>query len=443
MTNIEPLSFTDKPWQAIKPVNPPGGSIPSMICHEERRYLQWLAQERYTGAGVIVDCGPLLGGSTAALAEGLRRNPHVADAEKAGKIRSYDLFEYYPYMKGLFKGEPEPAPKESLVPRFLANTEQWRPLIQLHPGDVRQFAWTGEPIELLFIDLAKSWTLQAHLLREFFPALIPGVSVIVQQDYFFHGCPWILVVMECLADYVTPVHGLDQSTLGFVLDRAIPGDLLRVDYERELSATDKRRLIEQAVQRFAGAHRLVVMTAQATLEFELGDVDAAVDTLGAVRQSAIYDPTVAPHLLRAAQFFAARLPREHAARRLVDPLLADVSLEVALRSSAMTPQASRAMSSIRRATAAGRPLYLWGAGAAGQQALKMLQSHHVPVGGFVDRDPGKHGTTVNGLTVHSPSCLDRSAELHPFVAACGTFATEIAAALDAQGWTPNTDYAVW
>lgn len=441
--NAEPLSFPEKPWQAIEAVTLPGGAIPSMISFDERRYLQWLSQERYTGAGAIVDCGPLLGGSTVALAEGLRRNPRVPDTLKADRICSYDLFEYYRYMTGLFAGELEPAARESLLPRFLANTEPWRPMIRAHPGDVQRFAWSGEPIELLFIDLAKSWTLQAHLLREFFPALIPGVSIIVQQDYFFQGCPWIHVVMECLSDYVTPVHGTDGSTLGFVLDRAIPDKLLHIDYERELSAPDKGRLIERAAQRFTGARRLVVMTAQATLLLKLGDIDAAVDVLHAVRQSASYQATVVAEVVRVAQLATKQLPHEHAARRFFDELLGEASLESALANRALTSRVLRAMSSLRWATSAGRPLYLWGAGAAGQNALQVLQRHDVPVTGFVDRDPRKHGTTVSGVTVHSPSCLDRADALHPFVVASGTFASEIAAALDAEGWKRDADYAVW
>ena len=37
--------------------------------------------------------------------------------------------------------------------------------------------------EVLFIDLAKDWSINDHVARLFFPSLIPGQSVVIQQDY--------------------------------------------------------------------------------------------------------------------------------------------------------------------------------------------------------------------------------------------------------------------
>src|SRR5690606_14000300 len=154
-------------------VNP----IPSMITEDEALYLHWLARCRYRGLGAIVDGGPLLGGSTVAFAEGLRRNPQVDDPR--GRIHSYDLVEYTPFMTRIFKGRKAPAPGASLLAEFQRNVRPWQTSIAVYPGDIRERRWTGGPIEILFIDLAKTWDIQRHLLREFFPHLIPGVSVVV------------------------------------------------------------------------------------------------------------------------------------------------------------------------------------------------------------------------------------------------------------------------
>jgi hypothetical protein len=595
------LLHTDKPWQAFVAEPHASNHIRSMITPDERCYLQWLVEERYTGAGAIVDAGPLLGGSTVAMAEGLRRNVRVPEPGKIGCIHSYDLFEYYPYMRGLFAGEPAKTPGDDLLPLFMAHTEPWRPFIQVYPGDVQRFAWNGGPIEILFIDLAKSWTLQAHLLREFFPHLIPGVSIVVQQDYFFNGCPWIHVVMEQLADYLTPVHLPDGPTLGFTFDKAIPADLLAIDYEHELSASDKRRLMERAVNRFAGAKRLVAMTAQATSLLSLDDVDGAVGLVEAVRRSLDFDPYVGAEFAQIARRVAGRLPGTSPesgvqflrdllletspetalaiggagahtndlaqtlsaaavqaalrgpsiqaypsaleARRLLDgqqidfavidalpehpwavadllallPVLApgawvvlrdvsvlwesdsprrgygshylfetwpgekrrdspfgrvgairlprDLSTMSSLVADALrrpwedvpprevcaavpigprvTPTMSYSVHLIREAASTGRPIYLWGAGLGGQNALDLLQRHDVPVKGFVDRDPAKHGTIVSSLQVHPPSALDSHARPRPYLAVSGKFATDIAAGLQAGGWERDADYVVW
>jgi hypothetical protein len=575
--------LADKPWQAHVAEPYASNHIRSMITPDERRYLQWLIEERYTGAGAIVDAGPLLGGSTVSLAEGLRRNSRVSDAEKTGRIHSYDLFQYFPYMKDLFAGEPAKATYDDLQPLFMANTEPWRSFIQVYPGDVKQFTWTGGPIEILFIDLAKSWTLQDHLLREFFPHLIPGVSIVIQQDYFFHGCPWIHIVMEQLADYVTPVHLPDGPTLAFTFDKAIPPELLNQDHERALSPQDKRRLMEGSVRRFTGSKRLTAMTAQAKCLLALDDVDAAVEVLESVRRSPEYDVYADCEFVQITRTTAGRVSEksseDHArflrdllieshtdeaiaiganregeatvqlfasgleARRVLDgqrrgfaiidgqpehpcpaadllallPVLTpgawialrdvsvlwdgdaprqgyganylfdtwpgekrrsgplgrvgairlplDLSTVPALVAAAlqrpwetlpppevcaavpigprMTGPTSQAVQLIREAASTGRPIYLWGAGQGGRNALQLLQRHDVSVTGFVDRDRAKHGTVVDSLPVVSPSALDLSGAARPYLGVSGSFAPEIAAALRADGWKHDVDYAVW
>jgi hypothetical protein len=594
------VALTDQPWWTLVTEPDASNHIRSMITPDERRYLQWLTEERYTGAGAIVDAGPLLGGSTASMAEGLRRNSRVPESRKAGGIHSYDLFQYSPYMSGLFADGSGMTTGDDLLPLFMANTERWRSFIQVYPGDVQQFTWNGGPIEILFIDLAKSWALQSHLLRQFFPHLIPGVSVVVQQDYFFHGCPWIHIVMEQLADYLTPVHLPDGPTLGFTFDKAIPAKLLHVDYERDLAPRDKDLLIQRAANRFTGSKRLVAMTAQATNLVTQDDAEGAADLLQSIHCSSDFDDDVATEFDQVARLVAGRVSREsseigvrflrdllidahtdatlaidvtgelvqkleesfsgtvHAAtrrprfhvhasaleaRRLLDgqrigfaiidgspthpwpvadllallPVLApgawialrdisvlwdadsprpgygssylfeawpgekrrsgalgrvgairlplDLATVPALVANAlqrpwealppvdvcaaasirprMTGPTSHAVHLIREAASTGRPVYLWGAGQAGRNALQLLQRHDVSVAGFVDRDPAKHGTTVDSVPVHPPNALESRGAVRPYLGVSGKFATEIAADLRADGWERDADYAVW
>jgi hypothetical protein len=95
------------PWRDLGITGRDVNAIPSMIAPDEALYLYWLARCQYKGQGEIVDGGPLLGGSTSAMAEGLRLNPAVTN--KTARIHSYDLFEYAsPFMKRLFKRGPVP-----------------------------------------------------------------------------------------------------------------------------------------------------------------------------------------------------------------------------------------------------------------------------------------------------------------------------------------------
>ena len=65
-------------------------SVKTMLSAQELELLYTLARDQYTGRGEIVDGGAFLGGSTLALANGLRDNRRVQD--KNGRIHSYDLF---------------------------------------------------------------------------------------------------------------------------------------------------------------------------------------------------------------------------------------------------------------------------------------------------------------------------------------------------------------
>ena len=95
--------------------------IPSMLSREELQYLSWLTSEAYEGWGAIVDLGPWLGSSTAALAGGLRRTGRSA------VVRAFDLFRWVrSYMED---SAPEDLPEgkdfEFLFRRHTAPFSSW------------------------------------------------------------------------------------------------------------------------------------------------------------------------------------------------------------------------------------------------------------------------------------------------------------------------------
>jgi len=275
------------PWRDLGITGRDVNAIPSMITPDEALYLHWLARCQYKGQGEIVDGGPLLGGSTSAMAEGLRRNTAVEN--KTGRIHSYDLFEYSaPFMKRLFKRGPVPAEGESLLPRFQANIKPWESSVRVYPGDILKYQWSGAPIEILFIDVAKTWDIQRHLLREFFPHLIPGVSVVVQQDYFFVSCYWIHLIMESLSEYFRPAHVTEGPTLGFEVVAPVPRSKLQIDYERTLSKSEAVALIDRSIARFEGLKRVVVTTAKVSLLLAYRDIDAAEDVVAQIQRAPEY-----------------------------------------------------------------------------------------------------------------------------------------------------------
>ncbi len=44
----------------------------------------------------------------------------------------------------------------------------------VHEGDVVEIGWAGGPIDVLFLDLLKTWEINDAVLHDFFPHVVPA-----------------------------------------------------------------------------------------------------------------------------------------------------------------------------------------------------------------------------------------------------------------------------
>ncbi|WP_244329307.1 phytanoyl-CoA dioxygenase family protein [Tolypothrix sp. PCC 7910] len=205
----------------------------SMLSFEERSYLQNYTKYEYTGSGEIVDLGCWLGSSTIPLAMGLNDNSKVDSKEE--RIHAYDIFVWEPYMNKHLNDtslEGKYQDGDSFVEEFIERIHPWNHLIQVYPGDLNRIGWDKHPIEFLFIDAMKSWELANSILRNFFPSLIPGLSLVVHQDFAHFYEVWIHLIMYRLRDYLVPLedHPFLYSSKVFRYIKAIPEELLQNFY---------------------------------------------------------------------------------------------------------------------------------------------------------------------------------------------------------------------
>ena len=236
--------------------------VPTMLMPDELRLLHYLAEERYTGEGAIVDAGCFLGGSTLALADGLRRNLRRRGAVEEKLIHSYDRFEIEEWTVGSFFPDGARA-GESFRPLFDRNVEPYAGLVEVHPGDVRLWPWEGGPVEILFIDLAKHWTVCDWVTWQFFPHLIPGKSVVIQQDYLYHHwVAWIHVTMEFYSDYFEYVCDTGVNSVAFLNTKRIPNEVLREKTVESLTTAEKVELMDRAAARFRGEKAKLLRSAK-------------------------------------------------------------------------------------------------------------------------------------------------------------------------------------
>ncbi len=254
--------------------------VKTMLSAQELGLLYSLARDTYTGQGEIVDGGAFLGGSTLALATGLRDNPRVT--AKNGRIHSYDLFvadAFAPQFLGDWPIGSSTRPYYDGVIAPLAS------LVQVHEGDITSLPWpAATPIEILFIDIAKSWAINDFLLQHYFPRLIPGVSHVIQQDYHWTQVPWLSITMELLADHVTYLGSMPWATAVYRWERPLEPGTLPVRLI-DLGGTRLRSLAERA-QRFerGGREWTAQQCNRVALSLWLGDVESA---------SRLYEETVA------------------------------------------------------------------------------------------------------------------------------------------------------
>jgi hypothetical protein len=193
-------------------------SVPSMITELEKRFLYHLARDYYVGEGYIVDAGIFLGASTYCFGAGVRDNPRCAEieAKQPRPVISLEKGIVTPTMiKALnyYKIEPELAVGESFAPVLERNIAPIRRYVRLRLGDVMEHGRAVGPIEILFLDLIKQENVAHFVVGSFFRKLIPGRSIVIQQDYFFDGLEYLKPFQEYFSDKFEFVGEIGSSAV--------------------------------------------------------------------------------------------------------------------------------------------------------------------------------------------------------------------------------------
>lgn len=234
-----------------------------MLMDDELRLLDYLGDRYWTGEGIVVDAGCFLGGSTLALASGLRSNLERRRRPEAPLIHSYDLFRIEDWTRGIYLPESRRA-GESLRAAFDRNIDAYSALVQVHEGDITESEPPDQPIELLFIDLAKHWTVCDWITEHLFPRLIPGRSVVVQQDYLWGASTgWLQVTMEYYSEEFEILCDTDFNSVAFRLRRAFAPGRLRPRLVESLSVAEKAALMDRAAARFPPEQAAILQAAKA------------------------------------------------------------------------------------------------------------------------------------------------------------------------------------
>ena len=263
-------------------VNNPSGrtKIRSMLSLYEAALLYMLGKEYYSGQGEILDLGPLVGLSTNAFARGLHANTRLDREKRARRIHSFDLFHTKGYRR-FFPPEAVP-PSRSAFMYYLDANRDYLDNLSINPGNLLDMGWRDQPVEILFIDVAKSWELNQWVLDFMFPNMMPGRTIVVQQDWVHFNEYWIHLTMEYFAEYFDFLYVMRSATAVFWYKKPIPESMLKVDL-RNLPLEEKQRLLSQARAKMPAGVQEVMKTAHAKCLAEHGRHDAAIELLDTVQ----------------------------------------------------------------------------------------------------------------------------------------------------------------
>lgn len=156
------------------------------------------------------------------------------------------------------------------------------PYVDVHAGDLLGHRWVGEPIDVLFVDVAKTWELNDHVMHEFLPSLVPGRSVVVQQDYVHEWLPWVHITMELLARHFERLEVIPGSpSVVYGCIRSVnASDLPR--HVRDIPEGRLEELFDQAVAPYGGEDRAILECARAVMLAEFHGSDRALAHLDEV-----------------------------------------------------------------------------------------------------------------------------------------------------------------
>ena len=150
--------------------------------------------------------------------------------------------------------------------------------------------WSSGNIEILFVDLSKSWDLNDFVIDQWFPALLPG-AYLVQQDYFSWYTYWLPITMEALSDCFEYIdYAFGGSAVYRCIKPVTPGTSARI---RNLSFPEMEALFDRAILRSPAPGAEVLKAAKGCFYLAFGDRERSLAILESVNTEQLtLDPSV-------------------------------------------------------------------------------------------------------------------------------------------------------
>lgn len=246
--------------------------VPGMVSEPECRYLYWLTSGHYVGAGEVVEVGSWLGRSTLHLAAGLR------DAGYDDVLHCFDRFTWSQDFNP--KAGLKLAEGADFLPMFERNVRPVYPKVKVSRVVIRELAWHGGPIEILFLDAPKRLPDISATLSAFAGALVPDLSIVVMQDYLHFPSYALAAVVSRLGSELELVHEVENaSTVAFRVRKPLEVRFFQpTEWNfRTWTAQRAKELWQQVLKPLGPGGRARLEPGLGMLLYDLGSTQAAVE----------------------------------------------------------------------------------------------------------------------------------------------------------------------
>lgn len=238
-----------------EPYNLPDG-IKTLLTPSELAMLYNLGRSRYSGVGHIVDAGCFVGGSTRALLDGLDVNDRFQ--RSSYNVHAYDLFRTTDQFNTWGDEVTCFQNGAGYLKEFKSNIANYLDRTIVHEGDILENGWLHGPVEILFIDIAKSPLILRHVYDMFLPHMVAGQSYLVHQDFQYPGYPWIVASMQVMSDYWKVIDFLPNNTAVYQLIKPVPRELLIENDWHKLTRDSRQALHRRALEKLPIAGHLML-----------------------------------------------------------------------------------------------------------------------------------------------------------------------------------------
>jgi hypothetical protein len=174
---------------------------------------------------------------------------------------------------------------------FRKNLAGYNEMVFSEKVDLGEKTWSQVPIEVLFVDAAKSIDIFVNIVNEFFANLIIG-GVVIEQDYISAETWWIHLFHGIYQDYFELMESPEGGSVVFRLKKT-PRFKLENDFFQELSVDEIVRIFESQIELFPKWHGLCIRLALVNCLVALNHLEMARHHLNLVIHSSLLQPAVA------------------------------------------------------------------------------------------------------------------------------------------------------